>query len=96
MSASLGDNSAARLQSIVERIERLEEERKAIASDIKDIYTEAKWAGFDVKAIRLLIAERRKDPADVEEVQSLLEVYRAALGAFVSTPLGAAALEAVA
>jgi uncharacterized protein (UPF0335 family) len=87
-----GHNGIAkdRLQSLVGRIERLEEERKALASDIKDIYTEAKSAGFDVKALRALIVERRKDAAEVENQQALLDLYRNALGDFVSTPLGQA------
>lgn len=69
-----------RLRSIVERIERLEEERKALASDIKDIYSEAKSAGFDVKVIRQLIRIRKQEPAEVEEQETLLDVYRRAIG----------------
>lgn len=75
-----GGIAADRLRSIVERIERLEEERKALAGDIKDIYAEAKSAGFDVKVLRQLIRVRRQEPADVEEQESLLDVYRRALG----------------
>jgi len=90
-----GHNSFAkdRLQSIVNRIERLEEEKKALTSDIKDIYTEAKSAGFDVKVLRQLIAERKKDADDVQTQKSLLEVYRDALGELATTPLGQAAME---
>ena len=69
-----------RLRSIVERIERLEEERKALANDIKDIYSEAKSAGFDVKVIRQLIRIRRQEPAEVDEQETLLDVYRRAIG----------------
>ncbi|WP_298222332.1 DUF2312 domain-containing protein [Acidocella sp.] len=69
-----------RLRSIVERIERLEEERKALASDIKDIFSEAKSAGFDVKVIRQLIRIRKQEPAEVEEQETLLDVYRRAIG----------------
>lgn len=69
-----------RLRSIVERIERLEEERKALSSDIKDIYTEAKSAGFDPKVLRQLIRIRAKDAEEVEEQETLLDVYRRALG----------------
>lgn len=72
--------AADRLRSLVDRIERLETERKELASDIKDIYIEAKSAGFDVAVLRKLIAERRKDPAEIEEQLSLLDVYRRALG----------------
>lgn len=69
-----------RLRSIIERVERLEEERKALASDIKDIYSEAKSAGFDIKVIRQLIRIRKQEPADVEEQETLLDVYRRAIG----------------
>jgi uncharacterized protein (UPF0335 family) len=69
-----------RLRSVIERIERLEEERKALASDIKDIYAEAKSAGFDVKVIRQLIRIRKQEPAEVEEQETLLDVYRRAIG----------------
>ena len=72
--------AADRLRSIVERIERLEEERKALASDIKDIYAEAKSAGFDVKVLRQIIRLRKQEPAEVEEQETLLDVYRRALG----------------
>ena len=69
-----------RLRNIVERIERMEEEKKALASDIKDIYIEAKSAGFDVKVLRQLIRLRKQDAADVAELESLLDVYKSALG----------------
>ena len=75
-----GGIAADRLRSLVERIERLEEERKALAGDIKDIYTEAKSAGFDVKVLRQLIRIRKQEPTEVEEQESLLDVYRRALG----------------
>ncbi len=79
-SAQWGNISVDRLRSLIERIERLEEERKALSSDIKDIYSEAKSAGFDVKVIRQLIRIRKQEPADVEEQETLLDVYRRALG----------------
>ena len=75
-----GGIAADRLRSLVERIERLEEERKALGSDIKDIYAEAKSAGFDVKVLRQLIRIRKQEAADVEEQETLLDVYRRALG----------------
>jgi uncharacterized protein (UPF0335 family) len=78
--AQWGNIAADRLRSIIERIERLEEERKALASDIKDIYAESKSAGFDPKVIRKLITIRRQEPAEVEEQETLLDVYRRALG----------------
>jgi uncharacterized protein (UPF0335 family) len=78
--ATTGNVAADRLKSIVERIERLEEERKALGSDIKDIYAEAKSAGFDVKVLRQLIRMRKQEPNEIEEQQTLLDVYRRALG----------------
>jgi uncharacterized protein (UPF0335 family) len=79
-SAEVGGVSADRLRSLVERIERLEEERKALGSDIKDIFSEAKSAGFDVKVLRQLIRIRKMEPAEVEEQETLLDTYRRALG----------------
>ena len=76
----VGGIAADRLRSLIERIERLEEERKALAGDIKDIYAEAKGAGFDVKVIRQIIRIRSQEPAEVEEQETLLDVYRRALG----------------
>ena len=78
--AQWGNIAADRLRSLIERIERLEEERKALGSDIKDIYAEAKSAGFDVKVMRQLIRIRKQEPAEVEEQETLLDVYRRALG----------------
>ncbi len=78
--SDVGGIAADRLRSIVERIERLEEERKALAGDIKDIYAEAKSAGFDVKVLRQIISLRKKEPAEVEEQETLLDLYRRALG----------------
>jgi uncharacterized protein (UPF0335 family) len=75
-----GGIAADRLRSIVERIERLEEERKALGNDIKDIYAEAKSAGFDVKVLRQIIKLRKQEPAEIEEQETLLDVYRRALG----------------
>jgi uncharacterized protein (UPF0335 family) len=75
-----GGIAADRLRSLIERIERLEEERRALGGDIKDIYAEAKSAGFDVKVIRQVIRIRKQEPAEVEEQESLLDVYRRALG----------------
>jgi uncharacterized protein (UPF0335 family) len=78
--SEVGGIAADRLRSIIERVERLEEERKALAGDIKDIFAEAKSAGFDVKVIRQIISIRKKEPAEVEEQQSLLDLYMRALG----------------
>lgn len=76
----VGGIAADRLRSLIERIERLEEERKALGSDIKDIYAEAKSAGFDVKVMRQIIGLRKKEPAEIEEAETLLDLYRRALG----------------
>ena len=75
-----GGIATDRLRSIVDRIERLEEGKKALASDIKDIYAEAKSAGFDVAVLRQLIKIRKAEPAEVEEQETMLDVYRRALG----------------
>ena len=69
-----------RLRGIVDRIERLEEERKALGSDIKDVFSEAKSAGFDIKVLRQLIRLRKQEPAEVAEQETLLDVYRRAIG----------------
>ncbi|HTW26134.1 MAG TPA: DUF2312 domain-containing protein [Acetobacteraceae bacterium] len=79
-SAEVGGIAADRLRSIIERIERLEEERRGLAGDIKDIFAEAKSAGFDVKVVRQIIRLRRQEPAEVEEQETLLDLYRRALG----------------
>ncbi|MGO2959574.1 MAG: DUF2312 domain-containing protein [Acetobacter sp.] len=76
----VGGIAGDRLRSIIERVERLEEERKALAEDIKDIFTEAKSAGFDVKIIKQIIRERKQDPADREEAETLLAIYKHAIG----------------
>lgn len=76
----VGGIAADRLRSIIERIERLEEERKALANDIKDIYAEAKSAGFDAPVIRRIISARKKEPSEIEEQETLFDVYRRALG----------------
>jgi uncharacterized protein (UPF0335 family) len=75
-----GGVAVDRLRSLVERIERLEEERKALGSDIKDIYAEAKSAGFDIKVLRQLIRIRKQEAAEVEEQETMLDIYRRALG----------------
>ncbi len=68
------------LRSIVERIERLEEEKKTIAGDIKEVYAEAKGNGFDTKILRKVVSLRRKEATEREEEQSMLDLYMAALG----------------
>lgn len=68
------------LKSIVERIERLEEEKKTIAGDIKDVYAESKSGGFDVKALRTIIRLRKESPDDRAAREAILETYMHALG----------------
>jgi uncharacterized protein (UPF0335 family) len=72
--------AAGQLRALIERIERLEEEKKTLADDIKDIYAEAKGNGFDTKAIRTIIRLRKKDQAEREEEETILDLYKAALG----------------
>jgi uncharacterized protein (UPF0335 family) len=71
--------AAEQLQTIVMRIERLEEEKKGIADDIKEVYAEAKSNGFDVKILRQVIRLRKMDKAALQEQDALLELYRDAL-----------------
>jgi len=75
-----GPVNADRLKSFIERIEKLEEERKAIGGDIKDVYSEAKGVGYDVATMRKIVALRAKDAADVAEAETLLDIYKHALG----------------
>jgi uncharacterized protein (UPF0335 family) len=75
----VGGIASDRLRSLIERIERLEEEKKALSEDIRDIYAEAKSAGFDVKIMRTIIKLRKMNASDREEQQYLLDTYRKAL-----------------
>jgi uncharacterized protein (UPF0335 family) len=68
------------LKALVERIERLEEEKKSIAGDIKEVYAEAKANGFDTKVLRKVISLRKKDAAEREEEEAILDLYLQALG----------------
>jgi uncharacterized protein (UPF0335 family) len=68
------------LKSIIERIERLEEEKKAISDDIRDVYAESKGNGFDVKALRMIVRMRKQDPNERQEQETILETYMQALG----------------
>ena len=72
--------AAGQLRALIERIERLEEEKKTIADDIKEVFAEAKGTGFDTKAIRTIIRLRKKDQAERQEEVSILDLYKAALG----------------
>jgi len=69
-----------RLRAYFERIERLEESKKEIAEDIKEVFAEEKGDGFDVKVMRKIITMRKKDPADLEEENTIIETYMSALG----------------
>lgn len=71
---------ASQLKAVVERIERLEEEKKALTDDIRDVYAEAKGNGYDVKALRAIIRLRKQDKAERQEHEALLETYMHALG----------------
>jgi uncharacterized protein (UPF0335 family) len=81
------------LKSIIERIERLEEEKKALGEDIKDVYAEAKGNGFDVKALRTIVRMRKQDANERAEAETILETYMQALGMLADLPLGKAAIE---
>lgn len=71
--------AAGQLRAIVERIERIEADIAEMNADKSDIYKEAKSNGFDVKAIRAIVAERRKDPAELQELDAIIDIYRSAL-----------------
>jgi uncharacterized protein (UPF0335 family) len=72
--------AADQLRSIIERVERMEEEKKGILDDIKDIYAEAKSTGFDVKTIKQIVRLRRMEKHHRDEAEMLLETYKQALG----------------
>lgn len=78
--AETGGIAAGQLRSFVERIERLDEEQRTLGDDKRDIYAEAKGAGFDPKIIRRLVQMRRRDPAERQEEEALLDLYMHALG----------------
>jgi uncharacterized protein (UPF0335 family) len=76
----VGGIAGERLKSFIERIERLEEEKRALAEDIKEVFAEAKGVGFDVKTIRQVLKLRRMDKDDLDEQEALLDTYLRALG----------------
>ncbi len=80
--------SGDQLKAFIERIERLESEKSQLGDDIKEVYSEAKGSGFDAKIMRQLIRERRMNKDDLDEQETLLDIYRRALGSFDQTPLG--------
>jgi len=75
-----GTIAADELRLLIERIERLEEEKKAIADDVKDVYGEAKARGYDTKTIRTIVRLRKMEKNDRQEAEALLDTYKAALG----------------
>lgn len=75
----VGGIAADRLRSLIERIERLEEEKKALSGDIRDVFAEAKSAGFDVKIMRAILKLRKMNAADRDEQEFLLDTYRKAI-----------------
>ena len=77
--ADFGGIAADRLRSFVERIERLEEEKQALSADIREVYSEAKGTGFDVRVLRQLIRLRKMDSSDRSEMEEILILYKRAL-----------------
>jgi uncharacterized protein (UPF0335 family) len=82
--------SGERLRTIIERVERLEADKDAVAEDIKALYAEVKGDGFDVKTIRNIVRLRKMDATKRDEQQALLDIYMSALGDFINTELGQA------
>lgn len=78
--ANSGNITASHLRQYIERIEKLEEEKADLASDIKDVYAEAKGNGFDVKTMRQIVKLRKMDKNERDEQETLLDLYKAALG----------------
>jgi uncharacterized protein (UPF0335 family) len=72
--------AAGQLRAFIERVERLEEEKKTISDDIKEVFAEMKGTGFDTKAVRTIIRLRKKDQAERQEEEAILDLYKAALG----------------
>ena len=78
--ADVGGVTGEQLRSLIERIERLEEEKAALAEDIREVYAEAKGNGFDVKVMRQIVRLRKMDSNDRSEMEAVLKTYMAALG----------------
>ena len=72
--------AAGQLRAFIERIERLEEEKQTIADDIKEVYAEMKGTGFDTKAVRTIVRLRKKDQAERQEEEAMIDLYKQALG----------------
>lgn len=80
MQQDIQKTTQQQLRSLIERIERLEEEKKALSSDIRDVFAEAKATGFDVKAMRQVLKLRKQDMHERQEQEALVETYMNALG----------------
>src|ERR1700730_547091 len=89
----IGGIAGERLRSFIERIERLEEEKRTLAADIKEVYAEAKGNGFDAKIMRQIIRIRRMDKDDLDEQETLLDIYKRALGMLPEPEPASAAAE---
>jgi uncharacterized protein (UPF0335 family) len=76
----MAETTDDRLRLLIERVERLEEEKKGIADDIKDVYAEAKAVGYDAKIMRQIVRLRKMKPEDRAEMETILDLYKAALG----------------
>ena len=92
----IGHNSKAsedgHLKAYIERIERLDEEKRTITEDIKEVYAEAKGTGYDITIMRKIVAIRRQDSGKRREEEEMLELYMSQLGMLADTPLGQSAL----
>jgi uncharacterized protein (UPF0335 family) len=80
MASTETGTTAQQIKAFIERIEKLEEEKKAISDDIRDVYAEAKANGFDVPALRAIIRLRKMDPQDREQLEGIVETYMNAIG----------------
>jgi uncharacterized protein (UPF0335 family) len=89
----VGGVAGAQLKSLIERIERLEEEKRALGEDIKEVYAEAKGTGFDTKIMRQIIKIRKMDKEEHDEQESLLDLYKRALGMLPDSDTTAQAAE---
>lgn len=89
----VGGVAVDKLKSIINRVEKLNEEKAGITSDINEIFSEAKGNGFDAKAIKEIIKLRKLNESEREERENILAVYMNALGMLADTPLGLAAME---
>lgn len=85
--ADTGGVAAGQLRSLIERIERLEEEKKGISDDIRDVFAEAKGNGFDTKVMRQVIRLRKMEPAERAESEAILDLYLHALGMQAGLPM---------